>query len=177
MTDGVFTSAANVASSISDPSVINNSANINVTVNDNPAVPILKITRTASNVVLSWSTNAQSFVLQSAASLATEALWTDVTNNPVRVGNQWYVTNSVSGTVRFYRLHQSLISLSATKVSPNAIVISWPAIAGGGTLKSATNLSGSTVWIVVSNPPVVVGNRYYVTNPVSTVNRFYRLFN
>ncbi len=175
--DGVFISSAGVTSGVADLVSANNTANSSVTVNDNPGVPLLKISRSGTNVVLSWSTNAQSFVLQFASGMSVESQWTDMTNTPVRVGNQWVVTD-VLGSARFYRLHQSLVNLSATFISPNKVVVSWPVSAAGAVLKSTANLINSGVWIVVSNPPpIVVGNRYYVTNPISGPNRFYRLYN
>ena len=177
---GTLTNSASISSPALDPNLPDNSASATTSVaaSDNPASPLLKITLSANNVILSWSTNAQNFSLQSAPSLAAESIWTDVTNTPVRVGNQWFVTNSLSGPARFYRLHQSLVSLSASLVGSNVMVVSWPINAAGGVLKSTTNLGDNTVWIVVSNPsPVIVGERYYVTNPVSTVNRYYRLYN
>ena len=156
----------------------NNSASATFTVNDNPTLPLLKITRSASNVVLSWSTNAQSFFLQSKADLSPGSVWTDVTNTPARVGNQWMVTNSISAAAKFYRLSQRLPVLSATMPSSNRVVVSWPVTAAGGVLKTTTNLQSSSVWIVVSNPPpVIVGDRYYVTNLNSGARRFYRLYN
>jgi len=176
--DGVFGSSVGVSSGVADLVPGNNTANSSVTVTDNPAMPLLKISRSSTNVVLSWSTNAQSFVLQFAPDLSPGAQWTDMTNTPVRVGNQWTVTDSVLGDGRFYRLHRSLANLSATFVSPNKIVVSWPVTAPGAVLKTSTNSGSSGVWVVISNPPpVVVGDRYYVTNPVSGPNHFYRLYN
>jgi len=55
-----------------------------------------------AGVLLSWSTNAVGFQLQSAASLA-PAVWGLVTNVPVIVGAEYNVTNNVLSN-RWYRL-------------------------------------------------------------------------
>ena len=66
--------------------------------------PSLRINRSNGLVVLSWPTNATDFHLESRADLSTSALWTAVTNVPVRMGDQNVVTNSPSGGHRFFRL-------------------------------------------------------------------------
>jgi hypothetical protein len=155
----------------------NNTANALVTVTDNPNTPLLRITRSSANVILSWSVNAANFFLQSKEDFTTNTAWVDVTNTPVQVGNRWQVTNSISASPKFYRLRNSLTSLSAMKVGNN-VVVSWPINAGQGVLKSTSNLVNSTVWTVVGGPgPTLIGNRYYVTNPASANPRFYRLYN
>jgi uncharacterized repeat protein (TIGR01451 family) len=174
--DGTFSNRATV-SCTTDFVSSNNTANAVVTVTENPTTPILRITRSSANVILSWSTNAANFFLQSKADFTTNTAWVDVTNTPVQVGNRWQVTNSISASPKFYRLRNSLTSLSAMKVGNN-VVVSWPINAGQGVLKSTTNLVDSSVWTVVGGPgPTLVGNRYYVTNPASANPRFYRLYN
>ncbi len=68
--------------------------------------PQLTITPRGSNVVLSWPTNAVGFNLQSAASTASGALWTNVLPGPVERNGSFIVTNPISGSRQFYRLSQ-----------------------------------------------------------------------
>jgi uncharacterized repeat protein (TIGR01451 family) len=105
--DGTFTNTATASSSTGDPVSGNNSASTTLTVNDNPNVPLLKITQSGDNVVLAWSTNATGlgFVLQAKADLSTNTAWANVTNVPVTVGQQSIVTNALSaGPSKNYRL-------------------------------------------------------------------------
>lgn len=69
------------------------------------AVPLL-IGRIQTNIVVSWPTSATNCSLQSSAGLST--LWGDVTNAPASNGGRYYVTNSITGGSRFYRLIQHL---------------------------------------------------------------------
>jgi hypothetical protein len=57
-----------------------------------------------SAIVLTWSTNAVGFALQSATDLASAALWTTNLPAPVVIGGQNVVTNPISGAQQFYRL-------------------------------------------------------------------------
>jgi len=66
--------------------------------------PSLGINFGGGNVVLSWSTNAPSYQLQSAGALTPPAGWQAVTNAPGIVSTNFTVTNTVSNTNRFYRL-------------------------------------------------------------------------
>jgi uncharacterized repeat protein (TIGR03803 family) len=68
--------------------------------------PQLAIISSASNVVLTWPTNAAGFTLQSATNLTSPADWTTVSPGPVVVNAQNTVTNPASRTRQFYRLSQ-----------------------------------------------------------------------
>ena len=68
--------------------------------------PWVKILRNASQLTFAWTTNVTGFALESATNLPAGANWTAVTNTPVRVGDQFTVTNSISGTNKFYRLRK-----------------------------------------------------------------------
>ena len=57
----------------------------------------------------------------------------------------------------------------------NNLILAWPTNMVGFTLQSATNLTSPVVWIGVTNPPVVLGGQYTVTNSFSGGNKFYRL--
>jgi len=70
-----------------------------------PSAPTLFLTQTANKAILSWTTNATGFLLESNVNLALPANWTTVLPSPTIVGNQNFVTNSISAGNRFYRLH------------------------------------------------------------------------
>ena len=69
-----------------------------------PTGPLLGITRSGQDIVLSWPTNPPPFTLQSASSLNLPVNWVDCTNIPVIVGAQFTVTITVSGSGQVYRL-------------------------------------------------------------------------
>jgi hypothetical protein len=69
-----------------------------------PTTPLLKITQYGTSVVFNWSRNAVGYSLQSKASLNSTSEWTTVTNVPVIIGDQFYVTNAIVGPSKFYRL-------------------------------------------------------------------------
>jgi uncharacterized repeat protein (TIGR03803 family) len=69
-----------------------------------PAAPLLAITLSGTNVVLTWSTNAGVFNLESTTNLVPPAAWSTVSPTQVVVSGQNAVTNPISGTRKFYRL-------------------------------------------------------------------------
>jgi len=56
----------------------------------------------------------------------------------------------------------------------NRLVVSWPANATGYVLQSADTLPSSS-WANMSTTPFVIGSNKYVTNNLTSGNRFYRL--
>ncbi len=66
--------------------------------------PVLSIARSASNVVLSWSTNETGYTLESAAQLTPPPGWTTVPGAPAIVGGQYTVTTNTVPGKQFYRL-------------------------------------------------------------------------
>lgn len=70
-----------------------------------PLPPMLTLTKTGNQLILSWSTNnSAGLSLKSTATLGPGASWNPVGPAPALVGNQWVVTNSVSGASQFFRL-------------------------------------------------------------------------
>lgn len=70
----------------------------------NLAPLLLGISRSGSNIALSWETNAIGFILKQSTSLGSSALWN---TNPAPVyvsGRQFVVTNQVIGDHQYYRL-------------------------------------------------------------------------
>jgi uncharacterized repeat protein (TIGR01451 family) len=175
---GIFTNAANVSSVLADLVSTDNQAKATVTVSDLPNSPALTITRNGTNVILSWSTNATAlgFILQSKTSLSTNTQWTSVANIPVTIGRDSVVTNTlIASANRFYRLVKAPQLLSVTRVG-NFVVFSWPAVSSTAVLKKTTDLSATPVW-TTAGAATLIGNQYYVTNVISGVRSFYRLYN
>jgi hypothetical protein len=71
-----------------------------------PLLPFLDARAGGNELILSWSTNATGFALQSTLDLTPPATWADVTNAPALLGAQWTVTNIFSGSAQFYRLRK-----------------------------------------------------------------------
>jgi uncharacterized repeat protein (TIGR03803 family) len=73
----------------------------------------------------------------------------------------------------------SLGSVSAPQLtiirSGADVVLTWPTDAAGFALQSTTNLVSPAVWITNSPAPVVVNGQNIVTNPVSGIQKFFRL--
>lgn len=69
-------------------------------------LPELKVIRSSSNLFLTWPTNATGFTLQCTTNLVPPIIWTAVAPAPVTVDGQNIVSNSISGSQRFYRLSQ-----------------------------------------------------------------------
>lgn len=63
----------------------------------------LKIKKAANNVLLSWSTNAFGYRLQSAQVTA-PAIWSDVPVAPIITGGEYTMTTNTAAGKRFYRL-------------------------------------------------------------------------
>jgi hypothetical protein len=66
--------------------------------------PQLTIIPSGTNVILTWPTNAIVFTLQSTTNLVSPVVWNTVSPAPVIVNGQNTVTNSISGSQKFYRL-------------------------------------------------------------------------
>ena len=58
--------------------------------------------------------------------------------------------------------------------SGNELILSWPTNAIGFTLESTLQLT-PPAWVAVTNPPVLLGAQWTVTNTFSASQRYYRL--
>lgn len=67
----------------------------------------------------------------------------------------------------------SLVVLSCACYGTN-IVLWWPTNAVGFELEYTTNLPAIN-WVPIATTPVIVGNRFIVTNAITDLSRFYRL--
>jgi uncharacterized repeat protein (TIGR03803 family) len=68
------------------------------------SLSLLTIIRSGANVVVSWPANVVGFTLQSTTNLNPPVVWSPVSPAPTVVNGQYAVTNSTSGTQKFYRL-------------------------------------------------------------------------
>jgi len=68
--------------------------------------PQLAITRSGTNVILTWPTNTTGFILQSAPSPIPAAAWTPVVPGPVVLNQLNGVTNPLTASQQYYRLIQ-----------------------------------------------------------------------
>ena len=68
--------------------------------------PTLQITAAANLLVLSWPTTANGFVLETATTIAAGAVWSQLTNAVVLVGDSFVLTNNATAAALFYRLHK-----------------------------------------------------------------------
>lgn len=67
-------------------------------------LPELGISATANSLIISWSTNAVGFVLESATNLGPSAVWSQVPIGPVVSGTNSIVMDSIRLNPMFYRL-------------------------------------------------------------------------
>ena len=68
--------------------------------------PQLTLTPSASNLILTWTTNAQGFALQSTTNLGSSSAWSTNLPSPVVLNGQNVVTNPITAKQQFFRLSQ-----------------------------------------------------------------------
>jgi hypothetical protein len=68
--------------------------------------PKLAIITSGTNVIVTWPGTVTGYTLQSTTNLVSSAVWSTNSPTPVIVNGQNTVTNSISGTQKFYRLSQ-----------------------------------------------------------------------
>ena len=66
----------------------------------------LNARRNGNELILSWSTSAAGFTLQSTLNLTPPATWIDSTSAPAVIGAQFTVTKTITGSAQFYRLRK-----------------------------------------------------------------------
>jgi hypothetical protein len=71
-----------------------------------PGAPLLTITRSGANVVISWPTPAAGFELEMRDGLFAGVSWATVTNAPVVSNNETAVTIGITSGSKFYRLRR-----------------------------------------------------------------------
>jgi subtilisin family serine protease len=100
---GVTTRRLLIASDDPDENPYPGGVFVNVT--NGVALPTLQIIRAGNQVLLSWPTNASGFVLRSAQNLSGGG-WGSVAGAPGVIGSRFYLTNTITGPARFYRLQK-----------------------------------------------------------------------
>jgi hypothetical protein len=69
-----------------------------------PLKPILDVSRSSSNLVLTWATNSAGFTLQSASGLTSPITWNNVTSSFATTGTNYTYTVPATNSARFFRL-------------------------------------------------------------------------
>jgi len=82
---------------------LNNTVRLGRIVSTSP--PLLQITLSGNEVVLSWPTSAVGFVLENAGSVGAGAAWTPVIGGVAAVGFEFSLTNAITTNATFFRLH------------------------------------------------------------------------
>jgi uncharacterized repeat protein (TIGR01451 family) len=101
---GTITNLASVASDYVDPAQANNSVTTRTTV---LPLALLSIQSTSSNLLqVSWPVLLTNYVLQFNPDLSTNSGWSNVTAVPMVSTNQNVVTETNTGSQRFYRLRK-----------------------------------------------------------------------
>jgi subtilisin-like proprotein convertase family protein len=88
----------------------------------------------------------------------------DVAGGSGAISNGWSLNLSVA------------VPLQIARIQTN-VVVSWPASATNFQLQSTPSISASIVWTNLLTPPILNSGHYYVTNPILTGAKFYRLTN
>ena len=68
--------------------------------------PVLSITITNNQTLLSWPATAIGWKLEFADTLSSSNQWTDVTNSQNVTDFQYIITNNIEGGAKFFRLHK-----------------------------------------------------------------------
>jgi hypothetical protein len=71
-----------------------------------PTLPMATVIFSGANVILTWSSNATGFTLQSTTNLIPPVVWTTNSPAPIVVNGQNTVTNLIFGPQKFFRLIQ-----------------------------------------------------------------------
>jgi hypothetical protein len=69
-------------------------------------VPMLQISASPGQVVLSWPSASSNYLLETSGTLSSVAVWAPLTNGISISGSNFFLTNSLGGAAAFYRLHR-----------------------------------------------------------------------
>jgi len=143
-----------------------------------PPPLVLSYTVVGTNVVLSWPTNSSNLVLQYTTNLSAPIAWSLVTNVPVIINGQYVVTVSINSSLHsiYYQLLPPPLKLAITFAGTN-VILSWPTNSTDLILQYTSSLNPPAVWTPVTNAPVIINERYFVTNAIdsSLPAKFYEL--
>src|SRR5205823_2743356 len=73
---------------------------------ESATIPSLGITQSANSSVVSWTTNAPGFLLESSGTVGDPNAWNGVPGLVYIIGSQFVVTNTTSSGTTFYRLRK-----------------------------------------------------------------------
>jgi hypothetical protein len=75
-----------------------------------------------------------------------------------------------------FHAHRFSVALPSLKIgrSGDDLLVSWPALAEGYTLETASSLS-APIWTTVSTAPIAIGTMNQVTLPNTNGQAYYRL--
>jgi hypothetical protein len=109
----------------------------------------------------------------SSSSLIDVSAWSGTTNELFFgfLGGTSSGATLVIENIRFYSLERPRLDIASVG---GTTVLSWPATAAGYVLETTASLT-SPAWEIVTNAPVVAGDRYVLTNYWSDQTRFFRL--
>jgi len=109
----------------------------------------------------------------SSSSLIDVSAWSGTTNELFFgfLGGTSSGAKLVIENIRFYSLEPPRLDIASVG---GTTVLSWPATAAGYVLETTASLT-SPAWEIVTNAPVVAGDRYVLTNYWSDQTRFFRL--
>jgi uncharacterized repeat protein (TIGR01451 family) len=133
-------------------------------------------TYSAGTLALNFGT-LPSGVSQSAAIIVNPAIPGSLTNLVVvSAASGSLSTNTSASLITAVLLNPVGPSLGILLAGPN-LVLSWSTDVPGFHLQSNTSLAPSSPWVTLTTSPVMIGGFWYVTNPISGQNTFYRLSN
>ena len=109
-------------------------------------------------------------MLTASTNLLSPVAWNNVAGTPVVVAGENFLTNDTSAGFRAYRLASGLTPLPTLQIaiaSPNAVRVSWPAIATdtGFTLQAASNSIPAVTWSDATNSVGTIGSLNFITDP------------
>ena len=141
-----------------------------------PSLPILRITRSANNVVLSWPAAATGFYLEQNFDIREPNGWSLVGLPVVLTDGRNSVTVPISSATALFRLTLTpgLPTLSIARSAGN-VILSWPAAATGFFLEQNFDTTQPKGWSLVRSPVVVSAGRNSVTLPSSNAMAYFRL--
>ena len=142
----------------------------------NDDLPVLHISQSNSNVVVSWTDGTGCYTLEEAANLSPPIKWTTVTNAPTTISDIRALSLSRSAPSRFYRLIDSCTAVPLLQIGQtgNQVRISWPAWTTDWVLESCSSPM-SVGWSTETNAPVVISGEKVLTFTPANASQFYRL--
>jgi hypothetical protein len=125
-----------------------------------------------NNVPVSGATHGQFTVAASQLPVGTNQVKVQVTDPTTTVRTDPFQILKDSRTWRIAAQRQPALEIQR---SANKVILSWPASSTGFVLERKTNLDLGSPWLLSAGSPVVVSNRFTVTNLLTGGAEYYRL--